>query len=92
MPGSEDRHIFIEAIGGVSFFHYDPYAQLFSKIVRGFRQDLEDAGRFLDDGLVDTERFRKLVHGIPAESYSRYPSLSQATVEDVVQDFLSGRA
>ena len=89
--GSEDRHIFIETIGQVSFFHYDPYAQLFSKVVRGFRQDLEDAVRFLDDELVETERFRTLVHGIPDESYSRYPNLSRTTVEDVVQDFLSGR-
>jgi len=91
LQGSEDRHILIETIGQVSFFHYDPYAQLFSKVVRGFRQDLEDAARFLDDGLVETERFRMLVHGIPDESYSRYPNLSRTTVEDVVQDFLSGR-
>ncbi len=75
----------------VSFFHYDPYAQLLSKIVRGFRQDLEDAIHFLDDGLVDIERFRALVHGIPDESYFRYPNLSRETVEAAVQDFLSGR-
>lgn len=90
LSGSEDRHIFIETIGQVSFFHHDPYAQLLSKIVRGFRQDLEDATRFLDDGLVEIDRFRALVHGITDESYSSYPNLSRDSVEAAVQDFLSG--
>ena len=85
---SESRHVFIDTIGSVSFFHYDPYAQLLSKIVRGFRQDIEDATRFVDDGLVDVERFRTLVHSIPDESYSRYPNLSRASVETAVDDFL----
>ena len=89
LSGSENRHIFISAVGQVSFFHYDPYAQLLSKIVRGFRQDLADAARFLDDGLVETDRFRALVHGIPDESYTRYPNLSRAIVEAAVEDFLS---
>ena len=57
--------------------------------MRGFRQDLEDASRFLDDGLVETERFCTLVRGILDESYSRYPNLSRATVEAAVEDFLS---
>jgi hypothetical protein len=91
LSGSADRHIFIETIGRVSFFHHDPYAQLLSKIVRGFRRDLEDATRFLDDGLVEVKPFRALVHGIPDEAYTKYPNLSRAAVEAAVEGFLSGR-
>jgi len=91
LPGSEDRHVFIESIGPVSFFHYDPYAQLLSKIVRGFRHDVADAARFLGDGLVDGDRFRILVRSIPDEAYSSYPNLSRAIVESVTDDFLSGK-
>ena len=91
LSGSEDRHIFVDTIGQVSFFHYDPYAQLLSKIVRGFRQDLEDATRFVEDGLVEAGQFRTLVRGIPDESYSSYPNLSRVTVETAVEDFLSER-
>jgi hypothetical protein len=89
LSGSENRHVFIDTIGSVSFFHYDPYAQLLSKIVRGFRQDVQDASSFIADGLVEIERFRSLVHDIPDRSYSRYPNLSRAGVESAVADFLS---
>ena len=51
LAGAASRHLFIDTIGAVSFFHYDPYSQLFSKLVRGFRQDLEDA----DEGRVQQE-------------------------------------
>lgn len=89
LAGSDDRHLFIDAVGQVSFFHYDPYAQLLSKIVRGFRQDVEDAARFLSDELVEAKRFLALVRDIPDESYYRYPNLSRLMVEGAVQDFLA---
>jgi hypothetical protein len=78
----------VETIGAVSFYHYDPYAQLLSEVVRGFRRDLEDAQMFLRSGMVDTERFRSLVRGIPEEAYARYPALSRRGVMDAVQAFL----
>jgi hypothetical protein len=89
LAGSNNRHVLIETIGKVGFFHYDPYAQLLSKIVRGFRQDLEDAAHLLDDRLVEAERFAALVRGITDESYSRYPNLSRPAVESAVEEFLS---
>ena len=46
LAGTEDRHVFLETVGRVSFYHYDPYAQLLSKIVRGFRKDMQDADSF----------------------------------------------
>lgn len=89
LAGSEDRHVFIETVGKVSFYHYDPYAQLLSKVVRGFNRDMQDAGRFLDSGMVDRERFRSLVNGIPDAAYARYPALSRQAVLEAVDDFLS---
>ena len=90
LAGSEGRHLFIETVGSVSYFHYDPYAQLLSKIVRGFRRDVEDATRIVEDGLVDVEHFRALVREIPDGAYNRYPNLSRGMVEAAVEGFLSG--
>jgi len=90
LVGSENRHIFIETVGNVTFCHYDPYAQLLSKVVRGFRRDLQDAQSLLASGMVEAERFRALVQQIPRAAYARYPSLSRQGVLDAVDDFLSG--
>lgn len=92
LPDSEDRHVFIETVGRVSYYHYDPYAQLLSKIVRGFERDIADARQLVQRGMVDAERLRDLVHQIPASAYARYPSLSQAGVTQAVDEFLSDLA
>lgn len=92
LRGSDRRHLFIVTVGCVSFFHYDPYAQLLSKLVRGFEQDLQDAEHFLSEGLVDPDAFRKLVHEIADSEYRRRPNLSRSAVEGVVDDFLRGRS
>jgi hypothetical protein len=89
LAGSEDRHLFIETIGRVSFYHYDPYAQLLSKLVRGFNRDMLDAKSLIASGMVDRERFRSLVKRIPEKAYARYPSLSRLAVLDAVESFLS---
>jgi hypothetical protein len=89
LAGSEDRHVFVVTLGNVSYYHYDPYAQLLSKVVRGFTRDLQDAGRFLTSGMVDAERFRSLVHEIPETAYARYPALSRQAVLEAVDDFLT---
>lgn len=34
LSGTAQRHVFIERIGDIDFFQYDPYAQLLSKLVR----------------------------------------------------------
>jgi hypothetical protein len=89
LDGSMDRHVFIEKVGPVSFYHYDPYAQLLTKVVRGFVRDVEDARRFVHDGLVDGEQFRALVAAIPDAAYARYPRLSRTGVERAVAAFLA---
>ena len=90
LSGSAERHVFEERVGTLSFFHHDPYAQLLSKVVRGFHRDMEDARSFLGSGMVDAERFRSLVKAIPDAAYARYPALSPEAVLEAVDDFLAG--
>lgn len=87
LAGAAGRHLFIATFGRVSFFHYDPYSQTFSKVVRGFRLDLEDARRFIRSGLVDAARFRALVAAIPESAYAKYPALSRSAVLAAVDTF-----
>ncbi len=89
LAGTEGRHVLLETIGRVSFYHYDPYAQLLSKVVRGFRKDMQDAESFVTSGMVDAERFRSLVHEIPEAAYARYPALSQRAVLESIDAFLA---
>jgi hypothetical protein len=89
LEGTPDRHVFLDTVGSVSFYHYDPYAQLLSKVVRGFQRDLDDAQAFVRSGMVDPERFRSLVAAIPEAAYARYPSLSRSGVEGAVEAFLA---
>ena len=91
LDGSDRRHVFIEKVGRVSFYHYDPYSQLLSKVIRGFDRDMKDAENFLGRGLVDKQRFQSLVQRIPEAVYARYPSLSRPSVLDAVEGFLVGR-
>lgn len=88
LAGSADRHLFIERVGNIDFYHYDPYAQFLSKIVRGFRKDLLDAEGFVKSGMVDPGRFRELVRGIPDTAYARYPNLSRESVLTAVEEVL----
>ncbi len=89
LAGTEARHVLLATIGRVSFYHYDPYAQLLSKVVRGFRKDMQDAESFIASGMVDPERFRSLVHDIPEAAYAQYPALSQRGVLEAVDGFLA---
>ncbi|HSH76030.1 MAG TPA: hypothetical protein VLA09_10145, partial [Longimicrobiales bacterium] len=87
-PGSEDRHVLIEKIGVVSFYHHDPYAQVFSKIVRGFDRDVADAESFVESGMVDAARLQDLVRRVPRAAYARYPALSRDAVVAAVEAFV----
>jgi len=88
LAGSDDRHVFIEEIGSISFYHHDPYAQAFSKIVRGFDRDLKDVSSMIGNGMVDARRLRDLVHGVPFEAYAKYPALSPLAVMAAVDAFV----
>lgn len=88
LKGTTDRHVFIDTIGAITFYHYDPYAQILSKVVRGFQRDLDDATEFINSGMVDPKKFRSLVAAIPVSVYARYPNLSRGGIENAVETFL----
>ena len=88
LRGTRDRHVFIETVGNVSYYHYDPYAQTFSKIVRGFQRDVDDARNFVRSGMVDPRKLRDLVAAIPDSAYAKYPNLSREAVNEAVEAFL----
>lgn len=88
LKGSKERHVLIKTIGRVSFYHYDPHAQLLSKVIRGFHRDMQDAHEFIRSRMVDPAVFRNLVDGIPDDSFAKYPTLTKQAVLDAVIDFL----
>ncbi len=89
LKGTADRHVFIDTVGTITFYHYDPYAQLFSKVVRGFQRDLDDARKFMDSGMVNPQKFRALVAAIPDSAYARYPNLSRIGINNALETFLT---
>jgi hypothetical protein len=89
LRGTASRHVFIDTVGAITFHHYDPYAQLLSKIVRGFQRDLDDAREFISSGMVDPQKLRSLVAAIPDSAYARYPSLSRGGIENAIETFLT---
>ncbi|OGH62353.1 MAG: hypothetical protein A3G34_12140 [Candidatus Lindowbacteria bacterium RIFCSPLOWO2_12_FULL_62_27] len=88
LPGSDDRHVHILTLQNVSFYHYDPYGQFLSKVVRGFEKDLRDADSLIRSGLVVPERMKSLLGRIPKEIYQKYPNLSPSAVERAVLKYL----
>lgn len=42
LPGWRERSLFITRSGELDFLHYDPYAQVLSKVERGHARDLQD--------------------------------------------------
>ena len=91
LGGSEGRHVFVQTVGRVSYYHYDPYSQVFAKLVRGLDRDLEDARAFVRSGMVEPARLRSLVEAIPDSAYAKYPNLSRAAASQAVESLLSGR-
>jgi hypothetical protein len=92
LKGTADRHVFIAKVGSITFYHYDPYAQLLSKVVRGFQRDVDDAREFVRSGMVDPGKFKSLVAAIPDSAYARYPNLSRRAVDQAVVSFIAETA
>ncbi len=87
LPGEKDRHITIGTFGKATFMHFDPYAQAFSKIVRGHETDIADAKALATTGLVDTKKLCEMVKKLPDPDFARYPRLHRPSVEAAVESF-----
>jgi hypothetical protein len=74
LPGWRERSIFIGIYGNISFYHYDLYSQVLSKIERGHGQDLLDVDFYFKKGLVEKEQLKTLFSQIESECI-RYPAI-----------------
>ena len=84
LPAWRDRSPFIARAGDIDFFHYDFYAQAFSKIARGLERDLRDVSAMVARSLVSPEKAWVLFRQIEPELY-RYPRLDAAAFREAVE-------
>jgi len=84
--GWEDRSLFIGNKGSLQFFHYDPYAQVLSKIERGHAQDQKDTHEMLARNLVNQETLWKLFESIRPQLI-RFPAIDPEAFEARVKEF-----
>jgi hypothetical protein len=88
--GWEDRSVFIDRCGRLSFYHFDPYAQALSKIERGHAQDLADVRAMLERGLVRREQCLEFFERIEPELY-RFPAIHAPAFRNAVSTMLQSR-
>lgn len=88
LPGWQERSPFIEREGGISFHHYDPYAQALAKIERGHEKDRQDVKEMFARGLIQPAEIRRLFLVIEPRLY-RYPAIDAKSFHRSVEDFLA---
>ncbi len=87
LPGEEERHILVGHFGNVTFMHFDPYSQVFSKIVRSHATDLLDVAAFVRSKCVDLKILKEMVKKIPDRHFAKYPRLNRVAVEKAIESF-----
>jgi hypothetical protein len=88
LPGWRDRSLFIGREGGVSFYHYDLYAQALAKVERGHGKDLADVAEMIRRGLVAPARLRELFVAI-GPKLDRYPAVDPPSFKRRLEDLLA---
>jgi hypothetical protein len=83
VPGWRDRSIYIDTIGSISFYHFDPYSQALSKIERGHEKDRTDVASMLSQGLIETHRLIELFELIRPNLY-KYPAINESNFASAV--------
>lgn len=84
LPNWRERSLYIYSRGEIHFFHYDPYAQILSKLERFHLKDQKDIQDFLNSGLVSPIRLKELFEVIEPELI-RYPSVDAKVLRQRVQ-------
>ena len=84
LPGWEDRSVFVMQAGGLTVFHYDPYAQALAKIERGHARDMSDVAELLHRGLVQPDLLLGLFQQIEPLLY-HYPAIDPAGFRRAVE-------
>ena len=87
LAGWRERSTFIGREGGLSFYHYDFYAQALSKIQRGHAQDRADVREMIDRGLIERQELRCRFEEIEPQLY-RYPAIDPAAFRQSLEEAL----
>jgi hypothetical protein len=88
LPGWRERSLLIERIGRVSYHHYDPYAQVLSKVQRGHEKDRVDVHQMIARGLVEPRRLRELFETLPPRLH-RFPAVDPASFRRRLDEILA---
>jgi hypothetical protein len=83
-----ENSVFIEAVGGVSFYHYDLVAQALAKIERGFDRDISDVKALIDKGFVSAEGILQQFNDIEG-NLVRFPAIDVVQFKEKIGRFLS---
>ncbi|HEX3734089.1 MAG TPA: DUF6036 family nucleotidyltransferase [Solirubrobacterales bacterium] len=81
----EDRSPLIRREGKLSFHHFDPVAQVLSKVERGHTQDIRDVREMIASGLVKPEDARTQFDLIEPNLY-RFPAIDPASFRRAVDE------
>jgi hypothetical protein len=87
LPDWRERSLWIERVGKISYYHYDPYSQALAKIERGHAKDLADVAQLLARDLVKPLRLRELFGAIEPRLY-RYPAIDPMSFRKRLDDAL----
>ena len=90
LPGWCDRSTHIATHGQLSFYHYDYYSQVLSKIERFHARDQGDVLQMLSTGLVQREKLWELFQAIEP-GLIRYPAIDAAGLRQRVNTIVSTR-
>ena len=86
IPGWRERSLFIARHGPLDFFHYDPYGQALSKLLRGFDRDLRDAEALRARGLIDSTKLCQMFALIEPKLI-RFPAIDSSIFRESVNRF-----
>lgn len=88
LPAWQDRSLFIERAGRLTFRHYDFYSQALSKLERGHTRDTADVDAMLTAGLIDATQLLRLYDVIEPELY-RYPAITPSVFRRAVETYVA---
>jgi hypothetical protein len=88
LPDWQERSPFIERKGGLSFHHYDLYAQALAKIERDHPTDRQDVKEMVARGLIEPAELRRLFLAIEPRLY-RYPAIDPKSFRRAVEESLA---
>ncbi len=87
LPNWRERSLFIAKHGQVSFYHFDLYTQVLSKLARGWENDERDVRAYCKNA-VDLNELLKLVEEIRNE-FARFPRVEFEVVKSKITKLIN---